>query len=434
MENRKSAKGFGKRGWVMIIQMFLTFFTCFALQNSVNVLAPMLGAQGWNATLITSCYTIGGVITFIVQMAINRAVARRSSIKGAIVFGLIFLVSIFVIGLSKSIVQFAVGYVLMYFSSCMWSLIENGILAGQWFPRKKGVVMGITTFGIPLASGMGSAIIGALAGQKGMLVSFMPFAVIAVIVILMQKFLLADYPEQIGCYRDNDPSVSPEAAKAQIAAEEAAKTTSPWKLSVLLGTKEFWFVCLPVVFLLFGSIGIMTQVTTILLAVDKAFYAAYGVMTLTIISFAAMFGSWLIGFIDTKRGTKTAMIVSCALMVVTGAVALIGTLPAILVSCLFMAFFMGSCSNFTVSASLEFWGGRNYAAVFSYVSPVCSVLGSFGPMAFAILGGRMGYAVCYGIVIAMGALGILMCLLIHKENIQKKEERLLAAGAKAGAK
>lgn len=423
MNNKRM--GYGSRGWVLIVQMFLSFFACFAIANAVNIIAPFKSATaGWDATFITSCYTIGGVITFALQMLINKTVARRSAKKGALLFSIIFIAAVIIMGLSTNQWMFAILFIIMKIAADMWCLIENGILVGQWFPRRKGIIMGVTTFGIPLASGMGMAIMGQLIG-KSMLISFMPFIVAAVISVLLQQVFLADYPEDVGCYRDNDASLSIEDAKAEIEREKLAKQNSPWTIGVLLGTKEFWFVILPISFLLFGSIGIMTQVTSILMSIDTAFYEQYGTLVLTAISFVACFGSWLCGFMDTKLGTKKAVIITCVLMVVTGAIAMIGSLPAILISCAFMAIFMGGGSNYTVSAAMEFWGFSDFSAVYSYVSPVCSMLGALGPMVIAILAASTGgYTIGFGVIAVMGVIGTVMINLVDSKRVAEKTAAL----------
>ncbi len=212
--------------------------------------------------------------------------------------------------------------------------------------------MGIATFGFPLSYGLGMAIIG-IRVNKSTFVSFLPFLILGVIAIILVAAFLSDYPEDVGAFRDNDRSMTPEAARELMRQEKESRKNTVWTFRHLLSTRDFWFLVLPCGFLLFSTIGVMIQITSLLQSVDTAFYASYGALTLSMISVAACLGSWLIGVIDTRYGTKTAIIISGFAMLISGISGAIGTLASTLIAGAFLSIFMGAASNVTVSVSAD---------------------------------------------------------------------------------
>jgi MFS family permease len=425
LENKRRI-GFGKRGWVLTIYMFLAFVVWCATQNSLNILSPLYAAtRGWNATLITSVYTIGSLISIVFQFILNKYVATHSVKKASIIFGILSLVLAVFLSLAMQQAIFCVIYVCMKICQDMWALVANGMMAGQWFPRRKGTVMGIATFGFPLASGFGMAVIGMLV-NKSTFMSFLPFLIMGVIAMILIFAFLSDYPEEVGAYRDNDKSMTPEEAKKMMLQEKEARKNTVWTFRHLLGTRDFWFLVIPCGLLLFSTIGVMIQITSLLQSVSPEFYAAYGVPTLTMISVAACLGSWLVGVLDTRFGTKTAIIIAGFAMLVSGISGAFGTLVSTLIAGGFLSIFMGAASNFTVSISAEYWNRSDFPTVYALVSPVVSLISAFGPMVIAIIGAIFGFRLSFILVAVLSVFTIVLPFFASGEHIAKKGEMYMA--------
>lgn len=431
MNNKKSI-GFGSRGWILMVYVFIGYFVTCAITNSVNLLAPMFaGTRGWNATLITSTYTIGTVIACVLQLFLNKILLKKSAKWGSIIFGIAYVIVCAIMCAAQAPWQFVVLYSLGKIFCDFWIFTENGVLVGNWFPRRKGTVMGVVTFGFPLASGIGMTIMLQLF-PYGWFMAFLPFLVLGVIGVILAIAFLSTSPFEKGAYPDNDKSMTQETVAKMQQMEKMAIETSPWKVKELLKSKEFWCTVLPNSFLLFASVGMMTQVTTIMVAADAAFAAKYLSIVMTCVSIAACLGSWIIGLIDTKVGTKRAMFVSCILMIIAGVLMMTTNLVCVLIGIACMAFFMGAGSNFNVSASMEFWGLPNFSSVFSLMSPVANLISAFGPMVLAVIYAATGtYVIAFGLVVVMGIVGAILVLMIKKDNVTAKTEKMLAA--KGGA-
>jgi MFS family permease len=133
----KKRPGFGKRGWILMLYMFLAFVVWCTTQNSLNILSPLYAAtRGWNATLITSVYTIGSLISIVVHFLLNNYVANHSVKKAAVIFGILSVALAVFLSLAMQQALFCIIYVCMKICQDMWALIANGVMAGQWFPAQ----------------------------------------------------------------------------------------------------------------------------------------------------------------------------------------------------------------------------------------------------------------------------------------------------------
>lgn len=414
-------RGYGKRGWALIIYMFLLYFCTIAMVNSVNIMAPFLSAtRGWNAAAITSTYTWAGLVAVILQFALATWLIKHSYKKTALVFGLIFILASILFGFVGSMWQYVLLMIVIKMAQVGWGL-PTGYMVSNWFPTRQGTVMGLTTFGVPLAAGFGMAIMAALLG-KGMFASYLPFIVIAVVVLLIQQIFLADNPEQVGCYPDNNPDLSKADLEAQLAEQQKLKAECPWTVKRVLSCCDAWFFVIPLGFIQLGAVGFMTQISSVLIAVDAAFYEQFGVMVLTGVSVVACIGSYICGVLDEKFGTKTAIFVTSVLMVAACGLSMTGNLTCTLIAMLFLAVFMGGGSNYMISGVVRYWKRSGYGNVVRVLLPICDILSSLGPILIAYIAmTRLGYTGSFLTIGVLGILGAILVLFMKPGRIEAKE-------------
>ena len=158
---QKKAIGFGFRGWMLIIYQFIAFLTFVAFTNwPMNALADMYGGQ----QTVSTIYTIAQVLGIATQLVLSRNIGKVRNIKVlSMILGGISMV--FALGIMLiqpgMLTLWQVAYFLESFIVTIWCTFTIGILVGQWFPRRKGTVMGIVTFAFPI----GNALISAFAGS-----------------------------------------------------------------------------------------------------------------------------------------------------------------------------------------------------------------------------------------------------------------------------
>jgi len=445
METGKKSIGFGTRGWLLIVYQFVAFvaytiFTNYPLNILSDQYNPMVDTATSNQQ-VAMLYTGGAIVGIIVQLIVSSFVGKMKSIKNfGIILGLISIILGFCISLIPMNINgnpntlWAVCYFLINVIVTMWATFAIGILVGQWFPTRKGTVMGIATISFPVANAViglfaakvfstaGAALgMGAMTDPEGtfnimapgamafkltdqvtgeatlfasdmmpVFMGFLPFLIIIIIAWLIGLIFIKDYPEQCGAFRDNDKGLSPEIAQKMMLEEIENKKTSCWKLGHTLACRDFWFITIPMGALLMFSVGMMTQTSNILSVYGWGSADGDGSMyqiVMLVIAICGAVGSFILGLIDTKLGTKKAIVISLVIMLLAGVLGIIPSGGSLIVSLICLGVFMGASSNFTVSAAAQYWRREDFGSVFATVNPIANVLAQLGPVVIAILWG-----------------------------------------------
>lgn len=433
MEQKKSIN-LGFRGWMLVIYQAIAFFTFTAFTNwPMNILADMYGGS----QTVSTIYTVATLVCIVVQLILSRFIGKIKNVKlMSVILGAITLVlalGIMYIPPAQQML-WQVCFALITFFSVLYCTFTIGILVGQWFPRRKGTVMGIATFAFPIANGL----IGAFAGMvfkfnpainavvPDVAGAFLPFFILCAVGLLIGAIFLKDYPEQCGAYRDNDKSLTPEVARAMMETEIENKRTSVWTLGHTLGSRDFWFATIPMGALLMCAVGMMTQTNSILASFPELPFA--GIMAMVMV--VACFGSWLLGVLDTKFGTKKAILISVIVMIIGGAVGSINSAPTLVIALVCLSIFMGASSNFTVSCAAQYWRREDFANVFACVNPIANILQALGPMMVAILLATKGYNMAFTVVAIIGVVSLLLILLFKPAHVKEVDDKYRSAAGK----
>lgn len=430
----KKKINFGFRGWMLVIYQATAFLAYTAFSNyPLNILADLYGGAQKLSTIYTVCTLVG----IAAQLCMNRIVGKLKSIKSfSALCGLAELAS----GLGLMLIPpsqagfWCVCYAVANLAGVMYATFSIGILVGQWFPTRKGTIMGLTTIAFPVGNGL----IGFFAssvfskGAPDIFGAFLPFFIISAVGWLLGVVFLRDYPEQCGCYRDNDRSMTADLARQMMEDEIRSKQTTVWKLGHVLKCRDFWFATIPTGFLMLFSIGMMTQTASILGRFEQelASLGGYtGVMML--ICILGCIGSYLIGLLDTKFGTKKALIVSAAIMIVSGIFGMIPRAGALVVSMVFLALFMGASSNFTVSVAAQYWRREDFGSVFAVLNPIANIFNAAGPMVIArLFYSSMGYQAIFLVTAIAGVISMVLLVLFKPGHIKQMDDAYRAEAGK----
>lgn len=422
MEQKKKI-GYGLRGWLLIIWIATAFLAYMVVGNyPLNILSDMYGGQ----QTLSTVYTVASVIGIIIQMLITPLVGKMKSIKTfGVVMGILSILALlgimFIPAGTAWIVVYAVGTVL----TVMYGTFALSILVGQWFPTKKGSVMGIATMAFPLGNGVIGLFAGLVfaGGVPNVVRGFLPFLIIMIVGLVIGIIAVPDYPEQAGGYRDNNPNMTPEMAKAMMLEEIEARKTSVWRFGHSLTTRDFWFLTIPAGFLLGASVGTMTQSNAI---INSAGLGDKFGMIMGMVMIFGLIGSFVLGMLDDKLGTKKAMIIACIIMAIAGILGIAsknnGTLVMPALICL--AIFMGASSNFTVSLAAQYWRREDFPTVFSSVNPVANIINAFGPMMVGMIMGMTGgqYVPIFAVILGLGIVGTILCCLFSAKHVKEKDD------------
>lgn len=420
MQQKKKNINLGFRGWMLVLYQAIAFMTYQVFTNyPLNILADLYGGS----SIVSAVYTIGAVIGIIIQLILANKINKVKNVKVmSTILGAIALVVSFLVMTVPAGIAWYIVYGLANVFTIIYATFSVGVLVGQWFPTRKGTVMGIATIAFPIANGL----IGFFAsaafkdGVPNVFMSFLPFFIVAVCGWLIGVIFIKDYPEQCGAYRDNDKSITPEVANKMMQTEIENKRTTVWKLGATLGSGDFWLLTIPLGLILMFAVGMMTQTSTMIGTYEDLNYQ----VIMILVCICGILGSYFLGLLDTKIGTRKAVFITSCLMIVSGILGTIPTEGTLVAALLILGLFMGASSNFTVSAAVQYWRIEDYPSVFACVNPIANLLCSAGPVIIANLIVNLGYTASFTAAGIAGLISLIMISCFKPSRVAKRDNKL----------
>lgn len=434
--NKDSVVAFGGAGWFHIIYMLLMFWFYVGMINdgSNNIAGNIAEAMGTTAGNISNCNAIAGVlgvIIFLIVGVVNRKIgARMMSGINCIIAGITYMG---VLNAPNTAV-----YTIMMAITCGTIMsagyLCGGVLVANWFPKKKGIVMGYTTMGHNLATAAFVPLIVFLVAKLGVHKAGLPISIAVIILGIVGIIFVRNTPFERNMYPDN---VSKEVYEAEY--DTDATDDGGWTTGKLLKCDQIWIVAIVTGVFQICSVGTMSQMvgrSTSLLVSFGANEATATVTAVSIMSVCAVIGvvgSFLIGVLDQKIGTKKAMIFfgiwyACALLC-----NFTNTKAGFWISIIMIGIGIGGSANFTTSLPASVFGRQGYDKVNSVLFPIQGIITA---MTFAIngfvmnmTGGNVRYA--YIIDACLAVINVLLIVFFVKDHKYNKDWQ---AGEAAKAK
>lgn len=308
--------------------------------------------------------------------------------------------------------------------------------------------MGIVTMSFPIVTGICLSLFMthfySVLGTSGSITvaaitAFSPYWILSLIGLIICAIWLKDFPEQCGAYRDNDKSFTPEMANEMLMRELEARRNSCWKRSKIWGCKDWWLQAIPSSLLLSCAMAFMVQIIPVLfsygaeldvLAVPGFVLMSSGANAVLFgLSIFACFGSWLLGVLDTKYGTKRAVFITSWIMLIAGVLGIIGNVWCAVAACWCLGLFMGAASNFGLSSIVRYWRAEDFPSVMSGAPPLGTVIGAAFPFIVASIASAMSYKAAFGFVGIMAIVCIVCISLFKPRGVAEYDRKLrIAAG------
>ena len=410
--NYDARPNFGVKGWWILIFCAMNWFICVFLANlSLSIVAPAKAEMmGVEPGMLLSWSTPARLISLVVVLILSRAMQKYGvkMLNGlCLILGAAFC---FLWGASSTVTTYVVAVLGI---QCFISVTELGgcnMLISNWFPRKKGIAIGIATCGCPLASIVGVALLTAMIAATGSLSGGLyVMAGITLFIAILNYATVKNYPEEWGAYPDNDPNSKK---------REDEKLHTGWNWKRGLKDRELWLVSISN-----GILGLSTIafVSTLIPSMMMAGFSQPTAISMLAISTAIGWPTSLIfGYIDQKFGTqKSAML--CGLVTLLGVVAffLHGTAGAWLFALLIGAT-TGVNNSYPVSMMAQIFGrdGTHVLLPLNYV-----IRGVFFALSYGIMGQSQvltgGYSAGWAVV---GVLTVIAMVLMYVLNFKPKKD------------
>ncbi len=416
-----SSSNFGTRGWIFVIYGLINFFITTAVADSIkNLSLPALCAQyGWDYTSLISLVSVFGWITIVFIIIFGQTLHKFSPKKGAITLGIIYCICTVIYPNINSLWQFVVVFALITIIGTIWPQQFNAIITSNWFPRKKGLVIGWTTIGLPVGSGIGVLVYNTISGKVGMSGTYYIYAGVVALCVIICAIFVTDYPEQFGGFPDNDKSMTREEADRMLAEGREAAKKSIWTNKRLLSTKEVWLIGISCGIMLLFASGFMSQMIPRLLSLGYDKMKA--VMMMTVAALCGGVGSYVVGFVDSKIGPRKTIFVVHSIAIIACILNIIPSTVTVMISLVFIGIVLGGASNCLLSLCSTMWGRYAFTNVYGVVLPMNQIVGASGTILVAQMAARFSYTGAYLVVAGLALVGILLMLPVKEDSMKKIE-------------
>ncbi len=369
MSSNEKSRGFGKKGWMVIIfTLFIYMFTCTAADTLNVSVTAFASAFGWDSNQMLLFSAVGGFAGIIVSAVLGVVVAK----KGVKIPTVVMMVASALIwlfhGHVSTFITYGLAVILLTAFSNALNLVSTQQIMSNWFPKKKGIALGWATMGTCFSSAIMVAV---FQGMFGKTISA-PFNLMCVIFLILAVITIVwfkQFPEEAGAYPDNEP-ITEEEKKANLEMLNNSKTV--FTIGKLVRTKEMWMLTVIFGFVALGLVAVISQMVPRLVAVGLGQNTA--IMYLTIASIIGIPASVIWGFIDQKLGTNKTVRVFCLLWTLMLVVSAIGSgmvsAPIAVFSVIFYAVLLGGMMNLMPSAIISVFGRFDFADANKIIMPL----------------------------------------------------------------
>ena len=402
----KSGFNMGINGWLIVIMAFLSTFCYTALAgDSLNVTINVFGAMGLDTNIMYMMSTFGTLGGVVLTIACGKIITKRK-IKNC--WGILVLIggaATLCWAYVHTTVIYCVVYLICFATTVTSSAFLATTLMANWFPRTRGVAIGIVTVSYPLSAAVTTSICtGYLQTALGITGYYLMMAVILIFVGIIVLAVFRDHPEEKGCYPDNDRFADLEQIRKEHEAAVEYSRTSKWTVMKVLSTRRFWMAVVSLVVGAFVCQGIMANF------VNKFTEDGYQVpQILGMLTFAGLCAiplSIFIGWLDLRIGTKkTGVLVNS--FAVAGLICLLLPVHALnYVGLPLLAVLLGGSNNLSIAVFTAVWGRYDFANIYRVYTPIVNLSLGLGISSVGIIGTNISYQFAYVILLILSVISL----------------------------
>jgi MFS family permease len=406
IRNKDVKSNFGKKGWFVVIYGICLFMMYMSWENGLNYIVPAFSEQlGVSTTILYSASTFS-LAAGCIALLLFGYVCRKRGPKVPLITGLIIsVVGLAIWGTASNTTMYFVGVILNGFGTVTYCNTGLGALVANWFPTKKGMVMGWVTMGIVAASLISNMVINPSITYLGLTATLCIGSGFGVILVIVTLLAIKNSPEEAGAHPDNDMTMTDDKVKKLNALGNAYRQTSPWNSIVKCLRSPAVWACGAINGLLLMIVrGIMSQMVSAM--VSFGYSQDFAAMIMTVSGIITFLFSYLGGVLDQKAGTKNACAICCF-----GAAAgclvfsFFGTnIAALLIALVIFGFSSSAGNNYSVSLVSEIFGRYDFDTPYSVIIVICNLISSIGFTMVASIANSYSYATTYLVCAGFAAL------------------------------
>lgn len=407
----KDAKSnFGSRGWFVIIMgMCMWFFAAGITIEGSNLIIPAFSQlHSVSAAALYSIATVANLIGIPLVALFGMLQTKIGPRKVVSLCWAIAVAGLVILGFAQGLAGYCVGRIVVGVgTSCANYIGLNGIIA-NWFPAKKDLALGYVTIGSNLSTAFSLIIFNYLIARFSLSGMFWIWAVVFGAVAVLSLVGFRDNPEDVGCWPDNDRSMTLEKVQELHRQGEEYQKTSPWTVKAILKTRQCWQIAFGYGIILLITVGILTTLVTSLIIKGMDQTHAIGMMTVAAV--CAMPCSYLWGFLGTKFSTKKATLLLYLVVFGTIIFMLVPGTWAIYVTVALLGCFIGAGNNLTPAIIATVYGRYDFSKALAVILPIWNIVVAFATVIVGVPQSLTGsYTASYLVLLVIAVIG---CVLV----------------------
>lgn len=305
METKKSSWYGSKQIGMMVYTAILFLIGTSIIGGNNNTVFPIFSEiRGWDINLINIVSGIACIMKAIGVLALAGAVRKLGPKNLTVITLFISAALLIVFGTTKSLPVFLIVILVIGFLGGGYEKNGGMTLTANWWPTKKGVVLGFTTMGIVAMNIVYVPYMPKLLGALGLGMGMTVIAIILVAVAIIAMLLIKNTPEEAGEFPDGDPSYATNGVEI---ARQMKEYKTPFTLKKVLADRDTWFIGLGSAFAFMAVMSYIASAIPTMIGYGYAPGFATGIFAVG--GIMGIIGSFLFGVIDQKAGTKKAFII-----------------------------------------------------------------------------------------------------------------------------
>lgn len=414
-QKKNSWHGPKQIGMIIFTGILMLFSACVVGGQTNTVLPAIAELRGWDVNFLN---IISGTAALLdgIGIIIFAQLSRKNSKVLAGVALLISAVTLIAFGRTENIGVFCVLMFVLAICSGAYSSTCAMTLTANWWPTKKGVVLGFSTMGVVLMQVVYVPVMPIAYAKLGIPNTQVVLAVLFVIIALISFFVVKDTPEEAGTTPDGLEGLELEQSMALV--EELHNYKSPFTLGKLAKSLNNWTLALSVGLPLLVAMTFIATTIPALLSYGYSMTFASGVFA--VCGVIALVGSALFGVIDQKFGTKkaTMIYIICMFVAIIAALFMQKGPVFVWVAAVILMCANGSARNLLPSFCGTVYGRWDYPAAYALIGTV-GMLGS--GVGIMITGFFKSYTTMYIFDIVVLVVALICCCVTKDKFIGKRD-------------
>ena len=403
-------------GYSLVFHSILTYFIFGAFTTSgMNVWNPAFcGAYGWDNGVLLTMATVASLVGVLGSVLFGQLVAKKGA-RGVITLTLIVCgVAIALFGYIHSVAGYLVCMIVFNFAGHGFCNVGSNAVIANWFPRRKGFILGITTMGLPAASFLFVPILNVSIGGLGLSHAFLIIGIAVAILGVVSWFWIRDTPQEVGLQPDNGKYPTQQGVNSGNAHR------SIWTIKKLLTNRNVWLIAFAYGLLFLVTQGMISQTVPYLM--QNGFQQDVAVRMLSIAAAIGLVGSFVWGVIDDRIGTKKASIIYAAWYMLTFLILALPMNQTIaFVGVILLGTSLGGIGNLMPSMMITAFGPREFASVSRVITTAGNIVRSLSFLVMAVGAKAFGkYSSVAWILLVISGIAMVMIVGITSYKVDEK--------------